>query len=63
MDVIYNPQKTRLLQEAFQQGCHVLPGLNMFVHQGAEQIKLWTGLEPDRTLMKKAAAERLARIA
>jgi shikimate dehydrogenase/3-dehydroquinate dehydratase type I len=62
MDVVYNPQKTKLLQEAFQQGCHVLRGLNMFVHQGAEQIKLWTGLEPDRTLMKKVAAERLARI-
>ncbi|PKN71621.1 MAG: hypothetical protein CVU54_00930 [Deltaproteobacteria bacterium HGW-Deltaproteobacteria-12] len=59
MDVIYNPQKTRLLQEAFQQGCHVLPGLNMFVHQGAEQIKLWTGREPDRALMTKVVISSL----
>jgi shikimate 5-dehydrogenase len=59
MDVIYNPLKTKLLKDAEHQGCHVLTGLDMFVHQGAEQIKLWTGKEPDRALMKKVVKERL----
>jgi len=59
MDVIYNPLKTKLLKDAEHQGCRVLTGLDMFVHQGAEQIKLWTGKEPDRALMKKVVKERL----
>ncbi len=59
MDVIYNPLETKLLRDARQRGCHVLSGLNMFVHQGAEQIKLWTGLEPNRALMKKVVISSL----
>jgi shikimate 5-dehydrogenase len=59
MDVIYNPLETKLLIDARQRGCHVLPGLDMFVHQGAEQIKLWTGYEPNRALMKKAVLSSL----
>ncbi|MGV8059195.1 MAG: shikimate dehydrogenase [Smithellaceae bacterium] len=62
MDVIYNPHKTKLLQDAEKQGCHVLPGLDMFVHQGAEQVKLWTGREPNRDLMKKVVLERLTKV-
>jgi shikimate dehydrogenase/3-dehydroquinate dehydratase type I len=62
MDVIYNPLKTRILKDAEAQGCHVFPGLDMFVHQAAEQIKLWTGKEPNRALMKKVVLERLAKI-
>jgi shikimate dehydrogenase len=62
IDVIYNPLKTRLLLDAEKQGCRIVSGLDMFVHQGAEQIKLWTGKEPPRALMKKAVTERLANI-
>lgn len=59
MDVIYNPLKTKLLVDAEKQGCHILSGLDMFVHQGAQQIKLWTGKEPPRALMKKVILEGL----
>jgi shikimate dehydrogenase/3-dehydroquinate dehydratase type I len=59
MDVIYNPLPTRMLREAQKLGCHIMSGLDMFVHQGAEQIKLWTGKEPNRSLMKKIVRERL----
>lgn len=62
MDVIYNPLPTKLLKDAEKIGCHVLSGLNMFVHQAAEQFKLWTGKEPNRLLMKKRAVERLSDI-
>jgi shikimate dehydrogenase len=62
IDVIYNPLKTRLLQDAEKQGCRIISGLDMFVHQGAQQLKLWTGKEPSRTLMKKVVTERLTKI-
>lgn len=60
MDVIYNPLQTRLLQEAKQAGCGVLSGLTMFVHQGAEQIKLWAGQEPPRSLMLEVVKNHLS---
>jgi len=60
MDVIYNPFKTKLLADAEKKGCYIFSGLDMFVHQGAQQIKLWTGKEPPRALMKKVILERLA---
>jgi shikimate dehydrogenase len=59
MDCVYNPLRTRLLQDAAQEGCATITGLGMFVHQGAEQIKLWTGQEPPRELMKQVVLERL----
>jgi shikimate dehydrogenase/3-dehydroquinate dehydratase type I len=59
MDVIYNPLRTKLLKDAAEAGCISIPGLGMFVHQGAEQIKLWTGREPPRELMKQVVMERL----
>jgi shikimate dehydrogenase/3-dehydroquinate dehydratase type I len=62
IDVIYNPLKTRLLLDAEGQGCRVASGLDMFVHQGAAQLKLWTGKEPSRALMKKVVTERLEKI-
>jgi shikimate dehydrogenase len=60
VDVIYNPLKTKLLKEAEKAGCRTLFGLNMFVHQGAEQIRLWTGQEPPRALMRHVVLDRLA---
>jgi shikimate 5-dehydrogenase len=59
MDVIYNPLMTKLLLDAEKQGCKILSGLDMFVHQGAEQLRLWTGMEPPRALMKKVILKRL----
>jgi shikimate dehydrogenase len=59
MDMIYNPVMTRLLREAKAAGCAVRSGVGMFVHQGAEQIRLWTGMEPPRGLMRQVVLERL----
>jgi shikimate dehydrogenase len=59
LDIIYNPLKTRLLREAERAGCAVRSGVGMFVHQGAEQIHLWTGLEPPRAYMRQTVMERL----
>jgi shikimate dehydrogenase len=59
MDMIYNPMRTRLLREAEAAGCSVRSGAGMFVHQGAEQIRLWTGMEPPREEMRRVVMERL----
>lgn len=59
MDVIYNPLQTKLLADAAAQGCRTVSGLEMFVHQGAAQFQLWTGLDAPVALMKKVVRERL----
>ena len=53
MDIVYNPIETKLLSLARIQGCITISGLWMFVHQGAEQFRLWTGLEAPVTSMIK----------
>ena len=59
MDIIYNPLKTKLLKDAEEAGCSTITGVSMFVHQGAEQIKIWTGLQPPIDFMKKTVLEKL----
>jgi shikimate dehydrogenase len=59
LDLIYNPLRTRLLREAAAVRCIVRSGVGMFVHQGAEQIRLWTGMEPPREEMRRVVLERL----
>lgn len=46
MDIIYNPLNTKLLSQAQNKGCNTINGLSMFMHQGAAQFKLWTGISP-----------------
>lgn len=41
MDVIYNPIETKLLKIAQAKGAKTVSGLQMFVGQALEQIKLW----------------------
>jgi len=40
-DIVYNPLKTRLLQEAEEAGCKTIGGIGMLKHQGLESFKLW----------------------
>lgn len=46
-DLVYNPLETRLLEMARKGGCGVISGIEMFLHQGMEQFRLWTGKELD----------------
>jgi len=59
MDCIYNPLKTQLLKDAEEAGSIVINGLRMFVHQGAEQIRIWTGKEPPVELMREVVLAKL----
>jgi shikimate dehydrogenase len=56
-DVIHNPPLTRFLQDAAGRGCAVLDGLAMLVHQAAHDFKIWTGLEPDKSVMRESVEE------
>lgn len=61
VDIIYIPLETRLLREAREAGCKTLSGLGMFVHQGAEQLRIWTAMDPPRSFMWETVRERLTK--
>lgn len=42
-DLVYNPAETKLVKMAKAKGLQTIPGLEMFVHQGARQFEIWTG--------------------
>jgi shikimate dehydrogenase len=51
-DVIPNPPRTPLIQDAEARGCATLDGLGMLVNQGVIGIKHWTGVDPDPAVMR-----------
>jgi len=62
MDVIYNPSKTKLLAAAEARGCTIINGLPMFIYQGAEQFKLWTGIEAPVGVMNRKVEKMLSSV-
>jgi len=42
-EMVYNPAETKLVKMARAKGIQVIPGSEMFVHQGARQFEIWTG--------------------
>ena len=45
-DVIYNPSKTNILQEAEKQGHRIINGQDMFLYQAQKAFFLWHNLSP-----------------
>jgi len=58
-DVVVSPPHTAFLRLARARGARTLDGLGMLVGQGALAVQHWTGLEPDRKVMRAAAARAL----
>ena len=58
-DIVYNPIKTILIQEAQKRGLKTISGLDMLIYQAQRAIEIWTGKSPDVNLMKIAALEAL----
>ena len=58
-DIVYNPIRTVLLNEAQKRGLRTISGLDMLIYQAQRAIEIWTGLKPDVNLMKIAALEAL----
>ena len=42
-EMVYSPAETKFTKMARAKGIHVIPGVEMFVHQGARQFEIWTG--------------------
>lgn len=62
MDLIYRPQKTRLLKLAAQKGIATVSGVEMFLAQGFAQWEIWTQKRAPQASMRRAvlAALRVA---
>ena len=58
-DIVYNPVKTVLIQEAQKRGLQTIGGLDMLIYQAERAIQIWTEKKPDVKLMKIAALEAL----
>jgi len=58
-DMVYNPMETLLLRRAKEQGCEVIPGLQMFIEQAVRQFEIFTGESAPRSVMERAALEAL----
>jgi len=59
-DIVYNPLETRFLREAAAAGCATVSGLEMFLHQGLAQFRLWTGREMDEAGARALLLDALA---
>jgi shikimate dehydrogenase len=58
-DVAADVPHTWLLTEAAQRGCKTVDGLTMFIEQAALSFQLWTGVDPDRQVLREAVEEFL----
>lgn len=58
-DVTYNPARTWLVREASRRGAKTMDGLEVFLEQAAINFRLWTGVDPDPTVMREAVEEFL----
>ncbi len=56
-DVIHNPPITHLLRDAAAAGCTTLDGRGMLVNQARVNIRLWTGVDADGTVMRNVLNE------
>jgi len=57
MDVVYDPEETRLLRDASACGATTITGKWMLVYQAAEQFRQWTGREAPLDVMARAFDE------
>jgi shikimate dehydrogenase len=58
-DIVYNPLRTRFLAEAEAAGRRIVSGLEMFLHQGLAQFRLWTGRDMNEDSARRLLLETL----
>jgi shikimate dehydrogenase len=56
-DVSPDQPQTPLLRAAAEKGCKTLDGLTMFIEQVAVSFQKWTGIDPDRGVLREAVEE------
>lgn len=60
-DLVYNPRQTVFLARACAMAARIIGGLEMFLHQGSEQFRLWTGQPFDLPAARTLISELLGR--
>jgi len=55
VDLVYAGSESRLVAEARFRGARTIDGLEILVRQGAESLRLWTGMDPPLDAMREAA--------
>jgi len=59
MDLIYRPQRTRLLKIAARKGISTVSGVEMFLAQGVAQWEIWTEKRAPEAAMRRAVLAAL----
>jgi shikimate dehydrogenase len=54
-DLVYAGSESRLVGEARRRGATVVDGIEVLVRQGAESLRIWTGMDPPLEVMREAA--------
>jgi shikimate dehydrogenase len=55
VDLVYAGSESRLVQEARGRSAAVVEGLEVLVRQGADSLRIWTGMNPPLDVMREAA--------
>lgn len=58
-DMVYRPARTRLVQQAQEVGCTIIPGVDMLIFQAALQFEIWTGHPAPIEAMRAAVLKEL----
>ena len=58
-DVVFNPVRTRFLDDVSERGCRTIDGLGMLVNQGIVGLQYWTGINPDAAVMRAALEQAM----
>lgn len=59
MDLVYRPERTKLLEIAAHKGIAAVSGVNMFLTQGFAQWEIWTGKRAPEAAMRRAVLAAL----
>ncbi|HEY6953039.1 MAG TPA: shikimate dehydrogenase [Bacteroidota bacterium] len=59
IDLIYRPMTTQLLRQASEDGARAVGGVEMFLQQGAEAFRIWTGQTMDIRTVRSAIISKL----
>jgi shikimate dehydrogenase len=55
VDLVYAGSESRLVTEARSRSVQAIDGLEILVRQGAESLRIWTGMDPPLDVMRQAA--------
>jgi shikimate dehydrogenase len=57
VDLVYAGSESRLVREARRRGATAVEGLEVLVRQGADSLRIWTGMDPPLDVMRQAARD------